>query len=216
MKCFLFAFVLVSAFQKIQGFAPVQLGPRSKNEGKLCATSKTDEESPSVGISRRALMNVPVNLFFLSQLQTLPSNAAQGEKVKAPLTFDEAEIKFREGYKSINYLLDNYEEVCEGGGDNVRRYLGTIVSNKPSGLVGISKVMKAMEDRADDFIEFTETSEEVIKSINQADGSAYMAIFVTTSTSYTPPKKYFDDALIEVKRCKKAMEQVASMVDIKL
>ena len=98
----------------------------------------------------------------------------------------------------------------------MRRYLGTIVGNPPSALVGISKAMKALEDRADDFIEFTETSDEVIKSINQADGSAYMAIFVTTSTSYTPPAKYFADAKIEVKRCKKAIELLADMVDVKL
>ncbi len=132
------------------------------------------------------------------------------------MTPEEAEIKLKEGYKTILYLLDNYEQICEGGGDNVRRYLGTIVTNPPSPLVGISKALKALEDRADDFIEYNEMSEEVIKTINQADGSAYMAIFVTTSTSYTPPKKYFNDALIEVKRCKKALEEVASMVGVSL
>ena len=138
------------------------------------------------------------------------------EKAGKKMTAEEAEVQFIKGYETINYLLDNYPQICEGGGDKVRSYLGTIVSNPPSPLVGINKVLKALEDRADDFIEYTELSEEVIKSIQQADGSAYMSIFVMSSTSYTPPQKYFDDAKIEIKRCKKSMSEVASMVGIKL
>jgi len=40
---------------------------------------------------------------------------------------------------------------------------------------------------------------EIEQCIEQADGSAYMAIFVTTSTSYTPLAKYLADAKIEAK-----------------
>jgi len=43
-----------------------------------------------------------------------------------------------------------------------------------------------------------------------------MAIFVTTSTSYTPPEKYFKDAKIEIERCAKSMDELAAMVDLKL
>lgn len=133
------------------------------------------------------------------------------------LTVEEAEEKFIEGYKTIVYLLDNYDQICEGGGDNVRRYLGTIVSYPtPSPLVYLKKALKALEVRSDDFIEYTELSEEIVKSVDQASGSSYMAIFVTTSTSYTPPQKYFNDAKIEIKRCKASMENLAKMVDIKL
>jgi len=146
--------------------------------------------------------------------QVLASTMEKANTTK--LTSEEAALKFQEGYKTINYLLDNYDQICEGGGDNVRRYLGTIVGNPPSPLVGISKVLVALEDRADDFVEYKEMSDELVKSINQADGSAYMSIFVSTSTSYTPPKKYFDDAKVEVKRCKKAMNEVAQMVGITL
>lgn len=216
MKSWLFVFIHFLAF--VNGFTPVKLGSIHKKVSLLKATLKNDnDDSAPNNLQRRKLLEISFQLAFFTQIGPQPSIAVvQGEKVLPPLQFEEAEIKFREGYKTINYLLDNYDEICEGGGDNVRRYLGTIVGKNPSGLVGIGKVMKALQDRADDFIEFTETSEEVIKSINQADGSAYMAIFVTTSTSYTPPKKYFDDGKIEVKRCKQAMEQIAAMVDIKL
>ncbi len=130
------------------------------------------------------------------------------------LTMEEAEERFRAGRASVDYLLNNYDEVCEGGGDNVRRYLGTVGTQ--SGLFGISKAMKTLADKADDIVEFTELSREIEQCIEQADGSAYMAIFVTTSTSYTPPAKYFSDAKIEVKRLAKAMDDLAVMVGISL
>lgn len=201
-----------------------------KNGSKTCLgmnkSNKNEVEclisEDNVGVSRRSVLQAPLfaALAGASAIMTqepLPAAAAKtGEKVAAKLTVEEAEAQFQEGYKTINYVLDNYSQVCEGGGDNVRRYLGTIVGNPPSPLVGISKAMAALEDRADDFIEYKEMSNEVITSINQADGSAYMSIFVTTSTSYTPPQKYFDDAKIEVKRCKKAMKELAAMVDVKL
>ncbi|GFH48515.1 hypothetical protein CTEN210_04991 [Chaetoceros tenuissimus] len=163
--------------------------------------------------SRRNFFHASLQLLMLTQIKE-PAFAAI-EKVK-PITPEEAETKFIEGYKTLCYLIDHYPEICEGGGDNVRRYLGTIVSTPPSGLIGIAKTMKALEDKADDFIEYTELADEIVKTINQADGSSYMAIFVTTSTSYTPPQKYFNDGLIEIKRCKKSMEELARMIDIKL
>lgn len=130
------------------------------------------------------------------------------------LSMEEAEERFRAGRASVEYLLNNYDEVCEGGGDNVRRYLGTVGTQ--SGLFGISKAMKTLADKADDIVDYTELSREIEQCIEQADGSAYMAIFVTTSTSYTPPAKYFADAKIEVKRLAKAMDDLAIMVGIAL
>ena len=134
------------------------------------------------------------------------------EKV-TQLTEAEVEERLRAGRKSIQYLLDHYDEICQGGGDNVRRYLGTV--GFTSGLVQIDRTLKALAERADDFVDFTETQNEVVQSIQQADGSAYMAIFVTTSPSETPPEKYFNDAKIEVKNCIKAMDHIAELIDIK-
>ena len=134
------------------------------------------------------------------------------EKV-GKLTMEEAEDRLRLARKSAQYLLENYDEICEGGGDNVRRYLGTVGTT--SGLFGIQKVLKTLADKADDIVEYTETSAEVEKCIQQADGSAYMAIFVTTSTSYTPPAKYFGDAKVEIKRLIIALDQLAELVGVK-
>jgi hypothetical protein len=61
----------------------------------------------------------------------------------------------------------------------------------------------------------TELATEVEKTIQQADGSAYMAIFVTTSSSSTPPAKYYKDAKIEIERCAKTLDELALMIGLK-
>ena len=143
-----------------------------------------------------------------------PSTNSNVFKEGKALTEEEAVIRLREGRKSAQYLLDHYDQICERGGDEVRRYAGTVGTS--SGLFGIGKVMTALADRADDFVEYTELSNEVLKSLQQVDGSAYMAIFVTTSTSQTPPSKYFADAKIEVKRAIKALDDLAALIDVQL
>ena len=216
MTRFLQTALLLAAFPFSNAFLPALLSHTKKTSALNSGNKLFDDESSDVNIirtSRRKFFNASLQLLMLTQIKE-PAYAAI-EKVK-PITPEEAESKFIEGYKTLCYLIDHYPEICEGGGDNVRRYLGTIVSTPPSGLVGIAKTMKALEDKADDFIEYTELADEIVKTINQADGSSYMAIFVTTSTSYTPPQKYFNDGLIEIKRCKKSMEELAKMIDIKL
>ena len=62
------------------------------------------------------------------------------------LTVDQARARFKEGQTSLKYLLEHYDEICDkGGGDNVRRYLGTVGTT--SGLYGIAKVMKILQKR---------------------------------------------------------------------
>ena len=60
----------------------------------------------------------------------------------------------------------------------------------------------------------TELATEIEKTIQQADGSAYMAIFTTTSTSGVPPAKYYKDAKVEIERCAKALDELAGMIGL--
>jgi len=69
----------------------------------------------------------------------------------APITRLEAERRFQSGRESVQYLLDHYDEICEGGGDNVRRYLGTV--GVTSGLFGIGKALKVLGEDVDDIVE---------------------------------------------------------------
>ena len=164
----------------------------------------------SNGVRRRVVLLLPTQVL----ISILPTTSAAAAAL-AKLTPEQAQERFLQGYQSLTYLLEHYDEICQGGGDNVRRYLGTVGTT--SGLVGMDKTLKALESRApDDLLEFTETSQELIRCIQQADGSSYMAIFVTTSSSSTPPQKYFDDAKIEIKRGIQAMRDIAAMIDVKL
>lgn len=175
----------------------------------------------STSFQRRDIIRLIVPIYLLSQSTTplpaiarapaAPTKDSFAEKVKT-LTPTEAKARLSEAQTSLTYLLDHYDEIAEGGGDNVRRYIGTVGTS--SGMYGIGKVMKVLRDEATDVVEFTETMNEINACINGADGSAYMAIFVTSSTSQTPPQKYFDDAKIEVKRLKKALDDLAKLVEV--
>lgn len=134
-------------------------------------------------------------------------------EVGKDLTVDEAKTRFKEGQESLDYLLGHYDEICEGGGDNVRRYLGTVGTT--SGLYGIAKVMKMMQPEADDIVEYTEMMNEINASLVGADGSAYMAIFTGSSTSGVPKEKYYDDAKIDVKRAIGSMQEIAKQLSIR-
>lgn len=184
----------------------------------LLYASLEDETTLSSG-SRRKCLQISLQSFILSTMTSVGfANAAMKSdqnvfKVGKDLTDEEALARFNEGRKSLKYLLDNFDQICTGGGDNIRRYLGTVGTT--SGLWGISKVMRSLQDKAEDVIEFTETMNEVDASLRGADSAAYMAIFVSTSSSSTPPEKYFEDARIESKRALQAMNELAEQIDMK-
>ncbi|KAL3909653.1 MAG: hypothetical protein SGARI_002496 [Bacillariaceae sp.] len=142
-------------------------------------------------------------------------NSQKVFEVGKDLTLDQALERFQQANESLQYLLENYDEICRGGGDNVRRYLGTV--GLTSGLYGISKVLKILKDQAEveDIVEFNELSEELVAAINQADGSAYMAIFTGTSTSGVPPERFYDDAKTEIKQAMKTMQALQKQLGIK-
>jgi len=191
----------------------------------LAAAFSCNTQNPSIAnhemqtLSRRSFLETAVTALLVATT-TIPAktnavvlDSSQKAGTLKNLTPEEAEQRFIEGRQSVDYLLKHYSEICDGGGDNVRRYLGTVGTT--SGLFGIQKAMKALAERADDIVDYTELSREIETTIQQADGSAYMAIFVTTSTSYTPPEKYFSDAKIEIERCAKSMDELASMIGLK-
>ena len=100
--------------------------------------------------------------------------------------------RFQLARQSLRELLANYDSISEGGGDNVRRYLGTVGTT--SGLYGIGKVLKDLQPFADDPVAYTEAMNDFSYFLSAAESAAYSAIFVVTSSSSTPPAKYFADA----------------------
>jgi hypothetical protein len=54
--------------------------------------------------------------------------------------------------------------------------------------------MKQLQEDADEAVEYTEMMNEANSSISGADGSAYITMFTTTSTSGILRRQYFDEA----------------------
>jgi len=167
-------------------------------------------ETKMIASRRKLLQLLPISTIIFSHHLSSANAVESGEKV-INMTPEEAKLRFKDAEKSLEYLLDHFDEISNVGGDNVRRYLGTVGTS--SGMYGITKAMKILQNQASDIIEYTETMNEVNACINGADGSAYMAIFVTSSTSQVPPQKYFDDAKIETKRALKTLNDLSKLID---
>jgi len=88
----------------------------------------------------------------------------------------------------LSYLLENYDSIAEGGGDSVRRYLGTV--GVTSGMYGITKVLKILQNEADDIVEYTEAMDEFDSYLRQADTACYSANFVEFSAASTKPEQF--------------------------
>jgi hypothetical protein len=95
-----------------------------------------------------------------------------------------------------------------GGGDNVRRYLGTV--GFTSSLYGISKVLKELQDEADDIVKYTENMNEFDAYLRAADTACYSANFVEFSAAKTKPEAFFKDAFGEVQKIKEYMNNMAA------
>lgn len=178
-----------------------------------------DEHQNDVDSSRRQSL-----IYLLSLLgtavpsQSSPAFAVVMEDKQAvfktgkTLGIEDAKARFIEARKSLQYLVDHYEEISKGGGDNVRRYLGTVGTT--SAMYGINKVLKELQDEADDIVEFTENMTNFEYSLRGADTSVYSANFVEFSAASTKPEKFFKDAQEEILRMLKYMDAMA--VELKL
>ena len=111
-----------------------------------------------------------------------------------PLGKEKAIERFKMAQSDLNYLLENYDTITEGGGDNVRRYLGTV--GVTSSMYGISKVLKELQGEADDIVEYTENMNEFNAYLGQADTACYSANFVEFSAAKTKPEEFFKNAKI--------------------
>jgi len=148
---------------------------------------------------------------------TLVANAAMENsqkvfKVGEKLGVEASKARFLEAQQSLNYLVENYDEVAKGGGDNVRRYLGTVGTT--SGMYGISKVLKGLQEEASDMVTYTETMLDFDYSLQAADTAVYSANFVQFSSASTSPEKFFDDAKRETKNMRKYLIVLASELNL--
>lgn len=171
--------------------------------------------------SRRSLLLTSATAGFLLKnvesasavVMSNDSREAQRFQAGQAMGTEEALARFKEAQTSLKYLLNNYDSiVANGGGDNVRRYLGTV--GVSSGLYGIPKVLKELQESADDIVEYTEAMNEFDASLRQADTACYSANFVEFSAAKTKPEKFFQDAKIDAQRMQDAMNEMAAQLKL--
>ena len=120
---------------------------------------------------------------------------------------EEARKRFVSARGEVRYLLENYTQISGGGGDSVRRYLGTVGFS--SYMYGIDKVLKELRDEADDIVEYTEAVDDFSAYLNQAEGAAYSSLFVEHSSAKGTPESWLNTARQDVERMAKYMDVIA-------
>jgi hypothetical protein len=148
----------------------------------------------------------PVNAVMMEQPKESVFQAGQ------ILGVEEAKARFQDAQKTLDYLIDNYDNISKEGGDNVRRYLGTVGTT--SALYGIPKVMKDLQVESDDIVEFTENMQDFNYYLRAADTAVYSANFVEFSAAKTKPEKFFEDARSDCLKARMYMNNMAHEIGL--
>lgn len=188
-----------------------------KHQDSNCAAAFVKSaplQSPGTRRNFTSLMIVSSFLGIANQAKAVVMESPTEQVFTAgqPMGSREAKVRFVLARESLKYLVENYDEICKGGGDNVRRYLGTV--GVTSGLYGIYKVLKELRDEAKDMVEFTESENEFDYALRAADTSVYSANFVEYSAAKTKPEKFFEDARIDIERMQFYMDEMAAQLDL--
>ena len=186
------------------------------------ASHQSSQSALSATSSRRSfLVTTTASLLISSTSSIQPAaatlmDATQDEaKTFSPgtkLSVEEGKKRFGASRKDVQYLLDNYDTICEGGGDAVRRYLGTV--GVSSNMYGITKVVKDLRDEADDLVEFTETLNEFEAYLYQAEGAAYQSLFVEHSSAKGTPATFLATAKKDIQKMQSFMDDLAKQLQI--
>lgn len=182
-----------------------------------CCWATRDDDPANDSARRRAflVLLVPIVPPFPSFAVMMSNDSPEAKVFTAgqPLGIDFAKERFQLARESLNYLLEHYDEIAAGGGDNVRRYLGTVGTT--SGLYGIPKVLKELQDEAADVVEYTENMSDFDYYLRAADTAVYSANFVEYSAAKTRPEKFFADAKADAERMKVYMDNMAAELNLK-
>ena len=182
------------------------------------------DDAEVTSASRRFLFAAIPGGSLLLMMSSLPTNqgcahAVMMEQPKAKiftageaLGVEKAKARFQEARKLLDDLIENYDDISKGGGDAVRRYLGTVGTD--SALFGIMRVLKELQSECDDVVEYSESMEEFDYYLRAADTAVYSANFVEYSAAKTKPEKFFADAKADASKMKMYMDKMAAELRI--
>ena len=72
--------------------------------------------------------------------------------------------------------------INKGSGDNVRSYLGTV--GVATLMYGITKVLKELQEQADDIVEYTENMNEFNAYLSAADNACYSSFLLNSGNAF--------------------------------
>lgn len=212
--------VLLSSLYTVGAFTTVQrnivISPSSSSSSSLQATEQQQRRTfLSKGLSSITFgLGIATTSPPAAWSTLMDKNMSQTKtfKIGENLAPEEAKARFSEARKEVDELIANYSEISKGGGDNVRRYLGTVGVEKK--MYGITKVVKGLREEADDIVEYTECANEFEAYLYQAEGAAYQSLFVEHSSSKGTPESFLATAKNDVLSMKKYMDVLAEQLNL--
>lgn len=194
---------------------PIRVGQDASHESQsgLALSATSSRRSFLVATSASLLVSSagtiqPAAATLMDATQDEAKTFSPGTK----LSVEEGKQRFSAARKDVQYLLDNYDTVCEGGGDAVRRYLGTV--GVSSNMYGITKVVKDLRDEAEDLVEFQEIANEFEAYLYQAEGAAYQSLFVEHSSAKGTPATFLATAKKDVVSMQRYMDDLAKQLNL--
>ena len=133
-------------------------------------------------------------------------------EIGVTLDVDIAKARFQNARRTVEDLVSNFDSISKEGGDNVRRYLGTVGTT--SAMYGIEKVLKNLQNEANDIVAYTENMDDFVYYLRAADTAVYSANFVEFSAAKTKPEKFFDDAKSDCKNILLHMDNMANELNL--
>ena len=152
--------------------------------------------------------SVPLSILLSASLPS-PAHSAGGKVVEPPST-EAALARFTASRDTLNSLLSQYPAISAKGGDEIRRYLGTVGTTSP--LLGIRATLKVLQDSAEDIVEYTEAMEDFDRHLASADQEAYSSMFVEFSAAKGKPEDFYDRAKKDVEIMVKQLNIMANEI----
>lgn len=170
-----------------------------------------------ISIDRRSLLAIASSIVtcIYPVSATMIDNSSDEYNTFKPgvsLSVEDAKLRFKGAISDIDELIKNYDDISKGGGDNIRRYIGTVGVN--SRMYGITKVLKQLREEADDVVEFTETYNEFEAYLFQAEGAAYQSLFVEFSSAKGSPEQYLARAKEDIIMMRKYMGDLERLLNL--
>lgn len=134
--------------------------------------------------------------------------------VKKASTPAAAKAQIAAGYAELGKLLDDFDAVSSaGGGDGVRRVLGTVGTDSPVYLIepAFRLLFEADESLP---MEYIERVESLMQNLSSADSEAYSAIFIEFSSAKGKPADYFKRSKAAVVRARDDWKQLMTYLKL--